>query len=169
MCQGLARPWDNVPRPCKHLPEVVTKKYHTSACPDKSMSYTNCFGIVWRCLAGACGSVAHKICKGRDPPFLTIVSWCRRRLDTGERCGTQLGALGARSWVRPVVQSSAAWRTEQRLRGGGIFGMFQGASRRANPRLAPRARPHAARAPGVEGADETGGWSSFPTTVSGHP
>eukprot|EP00661_Eupelagonemidae_sp_cell13_P010475 gene10475-biopygen18301 len=55
--------------------------------------------------------------------------------------------------------------------GGGVgdFGIFRCASRRANPRLAPRVCPHPPRGPGARrGADGTGGWSSFPTTVWGH-
>eukprot|EP00661_Eupelagonemidae_sp_cell13_P018177 gene18177-biopygen9928 len=41
------------------------------------------------------------------------------------------------------------WRGAQGGRGVGHFGSFRGASRRANPRLAPRVRPHAARGPGA--------------------
>eukprot|EP00661_Eupelagonemidae_sp_cell13_P021949 gene21949-biopygen5708 len=54
--------------------------------------------------------------------------------------------------------------------GGGDFRAFPGRlpARKSAPRAA-RPPPPAARPGRAEGADGTGGWSSFPTTVSGHP
>eukprot|EP00661_Eupelagonemidae_sp_cell13_P023287 gene23287-biopygen22303 len=52
--------------------------------------------------------------------------------------------------------------------GGGNFRDFRGASRRANPRLAPRVRPHPPRGPGARRGLMGPEVSSFPTTVSGH-
>eukprot|EP00661_Eupelagonemidae_sp_cell13_P012083 gene12083-biopygen1879 len=52
----------------------------------------------------------------------------------------------------------------------GSPGISRGASQRANPRLVPRIRPPPGARPGrAEGADGTGGWPNFPTTVSGTP
>eukprot|EP00661_Eupelagonemidae_sp_cell13_P019242 gene19242-biopygen11521 len=58
------------------------------------------------------------------------------------RCGLQEHLGGAGRWV-------GGWVARCGGGGSGIFGIFRGASRRANPRLAPRVRPHPPRGPGA--------------------
>eukprot|EP00661_Eupelagonemidae_sp_cell13_P022409 gene22409-biopygen4234 len=82
-----------------------------------------------------------------------------RRLVAG-RAGQRMGASSGGTRVDCGVDG---W---ERCAGEGVgdFGIPRGGSRRAQPRLAPRVRPHAARGPGARG----GGRPSFSTAVPAH-
>eukprot|EP00661_Eupelagonemidae_sp_cell13_P016986 gene16986-biopygen9829 len=92
---------------------------------------------------------------------------CRRR-EGGRR-----KAHGGRSVAsRRLGATAAGGRADgcPGVRGGGVgIPGFPGAHPGAQIRASRRASaPHGARPGRAEGADGTGGWSSFPTTVSGH-
>eukprot|EP00661_Eupelagonemidae_sp_cell13_P010068 gene10068-biopygen12288 len=69
---------------------------------------------------------------------------CRssHQLDGGTYAVCKAGAFGRRGSVDGRMGGAERG-------GGGIFGLFRGASRRANPRLALRVRPHPPRGPGA--------------------
>eukprot|EP00661_Eupelagonemidae_sp_cell13_P007520 gene7520-biopygen15091 len=100
------------------------------------------------------------LCVGRNPGSRATPSRCVRRDSPCARSSS------LRDGVSPPSQRGVGGGGG--VRGVGDFGIFRGAFRRANPRLAPRVHPHPAARPGrAEGADGTGGWSRFPTTVPG--
>eukprot|EP00661_Eupelagonemidae_sp_cell13_P015308 gene15308-biopygen6661 len=98
----------------------------------------------------------------------------RRRASRDDRGEQKTGAddevrfpNGGRSLWAAAAGGKGGWVA--RCAGVEIFGIFLGRipARKSAPRAA-RPPPPAARPGRAEGADGTEGWSSFPTTVSGH-